>query len=141
MNPKKPKEFIKPTAEALEVSETFVDDAIGFYWAAVRKALSDLESPSIAVTNLGTFKTRYNRIPALEKKYQRYLDNLEADHMTFNKHTIQNLSKQKLEGLANIKQKMELEYERKQEVKLKREEYVTQKTVEEQTEDSRGDKE
>jgi hypothetical protein len=131
MNPKKPKEFIKPTAETLEVSETLVDDVIGFYWRTVRKALSDLESPSITVTNLGTFNVRYNKIPLLEEKYQGYLDKLEAENMTFNKHTIQNHSKKKLEGLERVRLKLEEEYERKKEVRKKRKEYVTNKAVEE----------
>jgi hypothetical protein len=130
MNPKKPKEFIKPTAEALGLSETLVDDVTGFYWASVRKALSDLESPSITVTNLGTFKARYNKISLLQKKYQAYLDNLTAEKMTFNKHTIQNTSKQKLEGLDKVKKQLEEEYQRKQEVKQKRQEYVTNKNME-----------
>lgn len=131
MNPKKPKDFIKPTAEALECSESLVDDIIGFYYGAVRKALSDLESPSVTVANLGTFKVRYNRIPTLEKRYQRYLDNLEAEHMTFNKHTLQNISKKKLAGLADVRKQMEAEFKRKEEVRTKRKEYVTNKTVEE----------
>ena len=120
MNPKKPKDFIKPTAEALNHSETLVDEVVGFYWASVRKALSELGSPSITVTNLGTFKVRYKKIQALEKKHKIYLDNLEADHMTFNKHTLQNISKKKLEGLDNIRKQMEEEFHRKQEVRTKR---------------------
>lgn len=130
MNPKKPKDFIKPTAEALGQSESLVDDVVGFYWASVRKALSELESPSITVTNLGTFKVRYKKIQALEKKHQMYLDNLEADHMTFNKHTLQNISKKKLEGLDNIRKQMEEEFQRKQEVRTKRKKYIDEKALE-----------
>ena len=131
MNPKKPKEFIKPTAETLNVSETLVDDVVGFYWSAVRKALSDIEGPSVAVTNLGTFKVRYNKIPLLEKRYQNYLDNLESENMTFNKHTLQNISKTKLDSLKEVKEQMEAEYQRKQEVRTKRREYVNKKSLEE----------
>ena len=141
MNPKKPKNFIKPTAEVLGLSEALVDDAVGFYYSAVRKALSELESPSITVTNLGTFKVRYNRIPVFEKRYQRYLDNLEAEHMTFNKHTLQIISKQKLEGLEKVRELMQEEYDRKQAAKTKRIEYVTNKALEEQRKDPRGSEE
>lgn len=137
MNPKKPKEFIKPTADALSISETLVDDVAGFYWSAVRKALSELEGPSIAVANLGIFKARYKKIEKIETKYQNYLDNLESDKMTFNKHSIQKIAKSKLEGLDNIRKEMESEYERKKLVKTKRKEYVTNKNMEEQGEDSR----
>jgi len=136
MNPKKPKELIKPTAETLEVSEALVDDVVGFYWRAVRKALSDIESPSITLYNLGTFKVRYKKIPLMEKKYNNYLNNLEAENMTFNKHTLQNISKTKLESLSAVKLAMEAEYQRKQEVRTKRNEYVTKKDLDQQVEDT-----
>tara|TARA_R110002167_G_scaffold277831_1_gene483717 strand:+ start:2601 stop:2996 length:396 start_codon:yes stop_codon:yes gene_type:complete len=129
MNPKRPKDFIKPTAEILEQSETLVDDVIGFYWSTVRKALSELGGPSITVTNLGTFKVRYKKIKALEKKHQMYLDSLEVDHMTFAKHTLQNISKKKLEGLDNIRKQMEEEFKRKQEVRTKRKKYIDEKAL------------
>lgn len=131
MNPKKHKEFIKPTAEKLDHSETLVDDVISFYWNAVRKGLSALDSPSIAVSNLGTFKVRYNKIAYMQYKYQTYLDNLETDKMTFNKHSVQNIALKKLEGLENVKAMMEEEFARKKEVKTKRKEYVNNKTLEE----------
>lgn len=131
MNPKKPKIFIKPTAEALGMSETAVEDVVTFFWIAVKKELSSLESPSISVANIGTFKVRYNRIERLQKKYNTYLERLSADSMTFDKHTSQNVSKEKLEKLAEIKKLMEEEYERKQEVKQKRKEYVQNKSMEE----------
>jgi hypothetical protein len=138
MNPKKPKHLIKPTADALDLSETLVDDIVGFYWSAVRKALSDLESPSITVTNLGTFKVRYNKIDQVQTKYNNYLQKLEAEKMTFNKHAIQNTSKEKLDKLADLKVKMECEFQRKKEVQTKRTEYVNNKGMEEQREDTRG---
>ena len=128
MNPLKPKDFIKPTAESLELSESIVGDVIDFYWSNVRKALSDIEGPSITVTNLGTFKVRYNKISLLEKKYQHYLDNSEEismEKMTFNKHALQKLSKMKLERLKAVKEELEVEHARKHEVKLKRQAYVT----------------
>ena len=130
MSPKKPKEFIKPTSESLGLSESLVDDVVGFYWSAVRKELSDLDYPRLTVTNLGTFKVRYNKIEMIQNKYNFYLNNLESDRLTFNKHSIQNTSKVKLEKLELIKKQMDNEYNRKQEVSLKREEYVNNKTLE-----------
>jgi len=130
MTPKKPKAFIKPTAEALNQPEALVDDIVSFYWSTVRKALSELESPSLTITNLGTFKVRYNQIPKLEKKYQNYLDGLIPEKMTFNKHTLQNVSRVKLDNLALIREKMEEEHERKKQVRTKRKEYVHNKSLE-----------
>ena len=134
MNPKKPKDFIKPTAEDLELSESIVGDIVDFYWSSIRKALSNIEGSSITVTNLGTFKVRYKKISVLEGKYQHYLDNLDEismEKMTFNKHALQNLSKMKLERLQQVRTDLEEERERKQEMKLKRQEYVTNKDLEE----------
>jgi hypothetical protein len=134
MNPKKPKEFVKPTADTLELSESVVGDVIDFYWSSVRKALSDIEGSSITITNLGTFKVRYKKISVLEGKYKHYLNNLDdvsMEKMTFNKHALQNLSKMKLERLQAVREELEAERARKHEVKLKRQEYVTNKNLEE----------
>jgi len=133
MNPKKPKDFIKPTAESLDISESIVGDVVDFYWSNVRKALSDIEGPSITISNLGTFKVRYNKIPFVEKKYQHYLDNSEdmlMEKMTFNKHALQKLSKMKLERLQKVKKELEKEYSRKAEVKNKRQTYESNKNLE-----------
>ena len=132
MTPKKPKHFIKPTAERLELPESIVNDIVSFYWTTVRKELSNLESPSVTVTNLGTFKVRYNKIAVLEKKYNNYLNALTPESMTFNKHTIQNVSREKLDNLEKIRAQMEEGFNRKKEVKEKRKAYVTDKSVEEQ---------
>jgi len=131
MTPKTPKDFTKPTAEALELPQGLVDDIVSFYWSAVRKALSEMESPSITVANLGTFKVRYNKISRIEQKYNTYLENLTLESMTFNQHTVQNISKHRLERLEVIRQEMEDEYARKEEVRLKRKAYVTNKNLEE----------
>jgi hypothetical protein len=130
MNPKKPKDFIKPTAEVLGQSETLIDDVVGFYWVSVRKALSELEGPSITVANLGTFKVRYKKIKAIEKKYHVYLDSLESDKMTFDKHTLQNTYKSKLLSLDKVRKQLEEEYDRKQKVRTKRKKYIDDKALE-----------
>jgi|TARA_R110000772_G_scaffold185598_1_gene296745 hypothetical protein len=124
MNPKKPKQFIKPTADLLGETENLVLDVVNFYWAAVRKELYKLESPSVTVTNLGTFKVRYKRISVLEKKYNNFLKDSSMDKMTFDKHNVHNKSLTKLKKLEELRTKMQEEYERKAEVKKQRQEYV-----------------
>lgn len=123
MNPKKPKDFIKPTAEVLQHPESLVDDIVSFYWSTVRKALTEFKGPSITVPNLGTFKARYSKLDKIEHKYQTYLEGLVPEKMTFNKHTMQNTALQKLEGLRRMREEMQEEYNRKLEVKRKRKEY------------------
>lgn len=130
MSPKKPKEFIKPTAENLGLSESLVNDVVGFYWSAVRKELFDLNYPRLTVTNLGTFTVRYGKIEAIQNKYNYYINNLDSEKMTFNKHSVQNTSKEKIEKLDKIKSQMEEEYQRRFEVSSKRKEYVNNKNLE-----------
>ena len=49
MNPKSHKEFKKGIAEKVGVHPTVVDDFITFYYAKLRKSLSNLNYPRIQV--------------------------------------------------------------------------------------------
>lgn len=130
MTPKKPKAFIKPTADALGEVESLVDTAVSFFWSAVRKELSSLDSPSVTVPNLGTFKARYKRIPLLERKYNGYIRKFSSDEMTFDIHASQNTAALKLDKLARLREQMEDEYQRQRETKEKRIAYVNNKSME-----------
>ncbi len=44
MIPKSHKQFIKSTAEDTDQKEVLVSDVIGFYYSALRKSLTDVES-------------------------------------------------------------------------------------------------
>lgn len=136
MNPKKAKHYIKPTAERMDVSEKLVDNVVSFYWAAVRRALTELESPSITVVNFGTFKIKPGSVKKLNDKYQSYIDNLNPDNLTFQKHAIYNVAKDRLKRLENIQRDLDEEVERKKEKKQLKEKYVTNKTMETPREDS-----
>lgn len=62
MNPKKAKEFKKPTAEELGLPEDVVSKFIDFYWDRVRKYMVNLEYPALEISNLGTFKVKHWKI-------------------------------------------------------------------------------
>lgn len=138
MNPKKPKEFIKPTAHETGLADSLVDDVVNFYWSAVRKALSQIDEPSVTVANLGTFKIRYKKIEVVQTKYQNFLANLEQEpeKMTYHKHTLQNLYKEKLVKLDRLKQLIHEQRDKQDEKRQKRREYVTNKNMEREGEDS-----
>jgi len=136
MRPKKAKEFIKPTALNMGLSESMVEDVISFYWSAIQKALSNVESASVTVASLGIFKVRVNKIKKLQARYTKYLENTNPESMTFNKHSVKKLAEFKLERLSVIEKDLDKERKKKEEVKIKRAKYVADKNLEKQREDS-----
>ena len=70
MLPKKAKDFKKPTAEELGLSEDQVNDFINFYWERVRKYMSELEHGAIQIPNLGIFKVKHWRITETVAKHE-----------------------------------------------------------------------
>lgn len=132
MRPKKAKEFIKPTALDMGLQESLVEDVVSFYWSAVQKALSNIESASVTVASLGVFRVRVKKIKKLQARYTKYLENTDPESMTFNKHSVKKLAEFKLERLLAIEKELEEERKKKEEVKLKRAKYVADKNMEKQ---------
>jgi nucleoid DNA-binding protein len=130
MRPKKAKEFIKPTALKMDLSESMVEDIVSFYWSAIQKALSNIESASVTVASLGIFKVRVKNIKKLQARYTKYLENTNIESMTFNKHSVKKLAEFKLERISIIEKELEEQRQKKEEVKLKRASYVANKGVE-----------
>lgn len=120
MIPKKTKELIKPTANSLEVSESLVETVTSFYWSSVRRALSNIESPSIMLHNLGTFRVRYKCIPIIEKKYKQYLEKVERENITSNQLKAQTIANNKLANLEKARIELDENFKRKYEIKGKR---------------------
>jgi nucleoid DNA-binding protein len=129
MNPKKPKEFVKPTADELELPEQLVEDIASFYWSSLAKSLNNIESASVRVTGLGTFNVRVKRIKKLQGRYNKYLDEAAPERMTFSKHSAKRIAEFKLGRLEEIEKHLEQERERREEVKQKRKEYVNSKNM------------
>lgn len=76
MNPKSHKNFKKGIADEIEVHENVVDDFIAFYYAKLRKNLSELSYPKIFVDGLGTFSVRKNRLEEQIKRKKSHLGNI-----------------------------------------------------------------
>ena len=76
MNPKKHKEFKRNIAEEVGVHQSVVDDFIAFYYAKLRKHLSNLQYPRIQVDGLGTFILRKSKLDKAIKKNKSMLGNI-----------------------------------------------------------------
>ena len=115
---RKPKDFIKPTAEALGHSEKLVDDITSFYWQQVRYQLSHPTNIALTVANLGMFKIKPWKLDQFVIKYQKIVDHTELD--TYQKFAaVKQLEKRKLIIDKLILQVKEQEL-KKQSVKEKR---------------------
>jgi|TARA_R110000796_G_scaffold65708_4_gene151619 hypothetical protein len=76
VNPKSHKDFKKNIADEVGVHQSVVDDFIAFYYAKVRKDLSNLLFPRINVEGLGTFYLRRSKLDKAIKKNKSILGNL-----------------------------------------------------------------
>jgi len=76
MRPKSHKEFREKIAEDVEVHPQVVEDFITFYYAKVRRKLSELSFPRIYVEGLGTFELRCSKIDKAIKKNKSLLGNI-----------------------------------------------------------------
>lgn len=130
MNPKKASSYIQLTANELNISDDMVSSVVNFYWKQVRRALNDLQSPSIVVANFGSFNVKPNIVEKLHTKYKQFTENLDIDSMTFKRHTIYNIGKDRLDRLRDIREQLSNEKLRKLETSRKRLEYVINKSLE-----------
>ena len=76
MKPKSHSEFKKGIAKEVGVHTDVVDDFVTYYYAQVRKALSNLKSVNIYVDGLGTFSMKKNKLEKAIKKNKSILGNL-----------------------------------------------------------------
>ena len=100
MNPKNYKNFYDDIAKESEVHKDLVSDFVFFFYDKVRKNLSNLTSPKIALPNLGTFSIRTNKLKKSIQRQQDILGNL--DKMKFTGYDKSVPVKEKLENLKNI---------------------------------------
>ena len=101
MKAKNHKEFKKGIAEKAGVHQDVVDEFITFYYAKVRKALSELSYSSITLFGLGTFHLRKNTLEKAIKKNKSYLGNLSKN--TYNGYEKHVVVREKIDSLESIK--------------------------------------
>jgi nucleoid DNA-binding protein len=108
--PKKAKEFKEPTAKDLKLSEKLVSDFIDFYWARVRKHMSDLEHEAIQIPNLGTFKVKHWRIDETVEKHKATIVRVEGKFAGYQMMVELTKRIEKLEKIKELVQKRELKF-------------------------------
>lgn len=119
MIPKNHKIFIKPTAEELNIHESIVSDAVGFYYSELRKMLGNIEANAINVTELGTFKVKTKELLHLKAKTHAHLAVLKNPE-TFNQMKTKKELEDKLEKVSKALDVIIEEDKRKKEIKKKR---------------------
>lgn len=133
MIPKKANKLYKEVAEELNVSDTLVEETIGFYYNHIRQMLSGLTDPRINVEGLGHFIAKSNLV---KKTIPRIEKGLEAhDVSTFSAYFGKKNKEVKLEQLKTLQEKILLEEDRKAKHKIKRDEYI-KNNLEGETQDS-----
>lgn len=77
MKPKNHKAFFDEVAKEIGIHKDVVDDFITFYYAKVRKNLSNLTDTHVSVAGLGTFTLRKKKLEKAIKRNKDILGNLE----------------------------------------------------------------
>jgi hypothetical protein len=109
--PKSSKHFIQPTAEKLDCSSTLVEDAVGFFYTELRKALVEMRHPHIKVVNLGSFKAKPSELPKLIHKYTKHLKVLQPE--TFNQMSTKKDLEIRMEKVLNLQKLIDEERARR----------------------------
>jgi hypothetical protein len=131
--PKKAKEFKKPVAEDLNLSEELVNDVINFYWEKVRKLITTVDENSVEILNLGTFKLKTWKIDETTSTYKNIIERLEGK---FGKYAIKREYEYRLEILEKAKEFAAEEKERLTKIKQERYASKDKDNLEEQASDT-----
>lgn len=123
MVPKKAKLHVKQVAKTLDCSEDLVDDLMQFYYSDVRKALSELKSPSITVEGLGRFLIKPWRLNEDLEKIQKTLQTM--DVTVFKGYSWKTRLEVEKQEIIRIQEMVNEEKIRKDKVKQKRNETIT----------------
>ena len=116
MKPKSHSEFKKDIAEQVGVHSDVVDDFVTYYYAQVRKALSNLQAVNVYVEGLGTFSLKKNKIEKAIKKNKSILGNLKK--RTYNGMEKTNAVNDKLKLQENALKMIEEAIEKKKNFKI-----------------------
>lgn len=114
--PKKPKELIKPTADALNLNEELVNDVVNFYWSEIRKTLCTIPEPKVTLYNLGYFQIKFNCLQEVEdasRSTVKYHENPKS----FLGHHLKTEAEKKIIEIESLKKKIQDDGERKKKIK------------------------
>lgn len=129
LSPKSHKDYIKPTAEKLDISPSLVEDCVSFFYLKVRKSLTNLEHCNVHLLGLGTFKIKEKELNKLYKRYENHLNLLENPE-TFNQMRIKKEIGNKLSQATAVKSLLAEEKERRNQIKKQRDEFINNPNME-----------
>lgn len=124
MNPKKVRKIYDIVSEDLNIKKDLVEDLVEFYYADVRKLLTNLEHPRINIDGLGQFVAKPKTVITSIDKISKSLEG--HDTSTFKAYHNKKAMENKLELLLKLSSKLELVNNKKQEfLKTKKDEKRT----------------
>ena len=121
MNPRKYKVLIEKTAKEMDIDVVLVQDITSFYWSRLRKALLNLEHPTINIEGLGRLTIRPIKLKDTTTEYKAILQHINPKYF-HNVHRIKDLEI-KIEKLENMSLMLSKQEDNKLNVKTKRVEY------------------
>lgn len=136
MVPRKAKDLYAVVAAKMGISEDLVKDAVGIYWSDVRKALTNMEYHAIFVENLGTFKSKEQRLLEALEKYERLYKYNDGEN--FRKMKMKTELHSRIEKIKRLLSLIEGDKVKKQQIKDKRYGTSTDTNMEEQTSNPSG---
>lgn len=124
MNPKKANKIFEEYALQNNLDPDLVQDLMDYYWAELRKAVSDLKYPRINVENLGILDIRLRPLENTILRYERYKKTV--PYSEFKKYTLHSKITQRIEQLNTLRDIINDESERKKNFKTNKNEQSNQ---------------
>lgn len=135
MVPKKAKEFIKSTAEEVNLSEDLVNKLTEFYWQNVRKNITELKHKNLSILNLGNFKVKHWKIDETVESYTRIIKSLDGK---FTRYNLKKDLEERIEKLNRIKSLVQEEIDKFKQIRESRYAKKNNKNMEEPGSDLGG---
>lgn len=117
MTPRKYNSFFPELASELKLSETVIEDIIGFYWKEVQKQMNEPEHTILLLENFGIFEIRKRQVLYRIDKYKNIIKYAKPN--TYNKYALLHQTENKLARLEKILELCILQEQRKQKVRIK----------------------
>lgn len=132
MVPKKAREFLKSTAEEVNLSEDLVSKLTGFYWQNVRKNITELNYKNLSIINLGNFKVKHWKIDETVEGYTRTIESLDGK---FTRYNLKKDLEERIEKLNRIKSLVQEETDKFKEIRENRNDKKSKKNMGQQSSD------
>ena len=132
MVPKKAKEFLKSTAEEVNLPEDLVSKLTEFYWQNVRKNITELNYKNLSIINLGNFKVKHWKIDETVESYTRIIESIDGK---FTRYNLKKDLEERIEKLNRIKSLVQEETDKFKEIRENRNDKKNKKDMGQQSSD------